>query len=434
MWPALLIACTSSFLVVGPDTSDTSDSDSDTPLVDTDPEPIGDAPPDTAPETDTISRAPGSVALDCDVAPQPDGKVPCTLRVLDADGNVYWDGAAGVGLHGRSSSSFPKVTYAVELRDADGIEAGADLLGMGEEADWLLNGMWIDRALMRNKLAFDLFRALTDGREWAPESAYVELTTNGAYAGLYALTERIDRDASRLDLPLDDGSGTSFIVKGDEAGIYTPIQYAHWGFVYPNAPDATQLAGMTERLGTLDTYMTYANPAMFDELDMDAAVAFVLIEELFKNNDAFFLSHHLYVRPDGFLGWVPWDMDLTLGQPSYNDNENPRSWIAYRPGGLIDNMGQMPAFRERMVSMWTEWRATELADGAVEARIDGLVADLGDAPARNFARWPIGEVDFGGTLYVVGSHAEEIGRIKAFVAAREAWMDANIASWSQYAD
>lgn len=440
MWSVLLACTGSTVLVGGLDTADTDTLDTDTDTLDTDtpgdtdPEHVGDAPADTAPEPGPIPRTPGAVELDCDRAPQAEGKVPCTLRVADADGTVYWDGPAGVGLHGRSSSGFPKVTYAVELRDADGVEAGADLLGMGEEADWLLNGMWIDRALMRNKLAFDLFRELTDGREWAPESAYVELTTNGSYAGLYALTERIDRDGSRLDLPADDGTGTSFIVKGDESGIFSTSQYAHWGYVYPSSPDAAQIRGMTERLGTLDSYLTYANPAMFDELDMDSAVAFVLIEELFKNNDAFFLSHHLYVRPDQLLGYVPWDMDLSLGQPSYNDNENPETWIAYRPGGLIDNMGQMPEFRERLVSMWAEWRATELADGAVEARIDGLVTDLGDAPERNFERWPIGEVDFGGTLYVVGSHTEEIARIKRFVAAREVWMDANIAAWSQYAD
>ncbi|MDP2314280.1 MAG: CotH kinase family protein, partial [Pseudomonadota bacterium] len=429
--PLLLLACTAPATPrPGADPgADSAAADSGAP-VDTAPERVGDAP---VPVDTGLPLEPGQAELTCADALPVDGKVPCTLRITGPDGTVWWDGAAGVGLHGRSSASFPKPQLAVELRDDAGAEAPADLYGMGEEADWLLNGMWIDRALLRNKLAYDLYRELTDEREWAPESVYVELTHNGAYAGLYALVERVDRGDGRLDLPADDGTGATFIVKGDETGIVSNVQYAHWAIVYPSVATDAVTAGVTARLTTVEGYLTYADARMFDEIDLDSAVAFVLIEELVKNNDAFFLSHHAYTRPDGKLGFVPWDLDLTLGQPSYNDNENPGSWIAYRPGGLIGNMGQIAAFRERMVSMWAEWRATELADGEVAARIDAIVAGLGPAVARNFERWPIGDVDFGGTLYVVGSHPEEIARVKAFLAARLAWMDANVGAWSPYA-
>ena len=107
---------------------------------------------------------------------------------------------------------------------------------MGEEADWLLNGMYVDRALLRNKLGYDLFRELSGGAEWAPETAYVELTYQGEYFGLYALAERVDRSGGRLDIPADDGTGSSFVVKGDESGIASTVQYASWGVVYPSVP------------------------------------------------------------------------------------------------------------------------------------------------------------------------------------------------------
>ncbi len=416
---ALLSAC------AAPDPADTGPRTEEIPPADTSavpPEIVSDAPEPVLP------AEPGAATLTCAEALPAEGKVDCMLSVVGPDGRIWWDGPAGAGLHGRSSLGFPKPQIAIELRARSGLQEDADLFGMGEEADWLLNGMWIDRALMRNKLAYDLHRELTDGRDWAPESVYVELTWNGSYYGVYALVERIDRADGRLDIPPDDGTGASFIVKGAEAGIPSTVQYAHWERTYPTVTTAEVDAGVTAKLAEMEALIVARDPALWDVVDLDSAVAFVLTEEVFKNNDAFYLSHHVYVGADGKLRFAPWDLDLSLGQPSYNDNENPGSWIVYRPE-LVAGMGETPGFTERMATMWAEWRATELADGAVDARIDGIVAGLGDAVDRNFERWPIEQVDFGGTLYAVASHEEEIARVKAFAAARVAWMDANVQVW-----
>ncbi len=424
-----LVACTSADVSVGTPPTPAPDLPEQVGAPDTAFGGTETGPTDSAGET--LPSRPGSAALTCPTAPPLEGKVECALRIDGPNGYTWWEGPAGVGLHGRSSSTFPKPQLAIELRDDTGADVAADLFGMGAEADWLLNGMWIDRALLRNKLAYDLVRALTDGREWAPESVYVELTYNAAYYGVFALVERVERDAARLDIPRDDGTGASFIVKADEAGIPTTVQYAHWSILYPSVPTRAITSGITARLAILESDLTTANPDMFDTIDLDGAVAFVLIEEAFKNNDAFYLSHHAYVRDNGKIGFVPWDLDLTLGQPSYNDNENPASWIAYRPA-LPANLGQVAVFRERMASMWAEWRSTELAEDAVNARIDGIVAGLGAAVERNFVAWPMGNVDFGGTLYAVSTHTDEVARVKAFLRARMIWMDANVAIWSPY--
>lgn len=419
MLPLLLVACTSRSVPLGDESGAPAPDDTAPERLDDAPD-TGDPPP---------PAGPGAVAVSCSEALPLEGKVDCMLRVADADGVVWWDGPAGVGLHGRSSSSFPKPQLAVELRDTAGLQVDADLLGMGEEADWLLNGMWIDRALLRNKLAYDLFRELSDGREWAPESRYVEVTYNGAYYGLFALVERVDRADDRLDIARDEGEGTSFIVKASETGIPSAVQYGAWERIYPNVTTDAVTAGVTAKLSAMEAAILARDPALWDVLDRESAVAFVLLEETVKNNDGFFLSHHLYVHPDGKLRFVPWDLDLSLGQPSYNDNENPASWIAYRPE-LVQGLAETPGFAEQMATTWATWRANELADGAAEARIDGTVADLGDAVDRNFERWPIEDVDFGGYLYAVGSHEEEIARVKGWIGARLAWMDEHVATYA----
>ena len=119
---------------------------------------------------------------------------------------------------------------------------------------------------------------------------------------------------------------------------------------------------------------------------------------------------------------------LKFGQPSYNDNENPESWILYRPA-LEADMALAPGFHERMASTWATWRATELSDATIDATLAANPALLGDAVDRNFERWPIGDIQFGGYLYAVSSYDEELARVSAFVHARLAWMDDNVASW-----
>lgn len=380
---------------------------------------------------DPPPSAPGLATLTCAEAVPTDGKVPCSFRLADAAGALVWEGTAGVGLHGRSSAGFPKPQFAIELRDETGADAPANLLGMGEEADWLLNGMYVDRALLRNKLAYDLFRELTHDRDWAPESEYVELTYQGEFFGLFTLVERIDRADDRTPVRTDDGTGAAFIVKASEAGIPSSLQYGLWEVLYPpvSAQTPEVLAGVTARLGRMESLLAARDPALFDEVDLDSAVAFVLIEEAFKNNDAFYLSHHLYVHEDGKLHFAPWDLDLSLGQPSYNDNENPASWLAYRPE-IVLGMGRYTRFSARMATMWAEWRAGALSDAAFGARLTAQVRALGGAPARNFERWPIGDIQFSGYLYTVGSYEEEIERVLAFARARFAWMDENVGAWA----
>ena len=360
------------------------------------------------------------------------GKTGCTLTIRDHDGLVVYDGQAGVGLRGRSSSTFPKPQYAVELRDNLGEDNDVDLFGMGSDADWILNGLYIDRALFRNKLAFDLFRSLTHDVEWAPQSVYVELDVNGEYVGVYALVERIEHGGARAPVATDDGTGASFIVRADESGFPSALQFGSWDVVYPKTSLQTPLVmgNIEARLQRVETAVAADGADVFAEIDLDSAVAFVLLEEFFKNNDAYFLSHHLYTGDDGKLRFIPWDLDLSLGQPIYNDNENPETWILSR-SDFISRIGTSPGFQDRMTSMWAEWRAAGLSDDVLDALLDENPALLGDAVARNFDRWPIETINFfGDNLTTVRSIDEEQQRVSAFVHARVLFIDDNVATWS----
>ena len=47
---------------------------------------------------------------------------------------------------------------------------------MGANSEWVLNGPYLDKTLIRNKLVYDLARELNG---WAPDTRFVELFVDG---------------------------------------------------------------------------------------------------------------------------------------------------------------------------------------------------------------------------------------------------------------
>lgn len=385
------------------------------------------------------ARVPSSticyIELDCDNMYIPDEpKLPCILRVEDRLGVIHYEGIAGVERRGRSSQAFPKLQYAVELRlsEVGELENPADLLGMGREADWVLNGAYIDRSLFRNKLLFELFQSFGGTDRYAPESAYCELQIDGESKGIYLLTERVKRDAARIPLPADLGDGSSFIIKQGDGRGFRDVGTANgqWRLIYPNDDRATpaQIAGVSTWLSAWDDVVNGVDTTtdLFSLVDLDSAVDYVLLEEFAKNNDAYFLSMHVWKAAGGRLHFTPWDLDLSFGQPDYNNSESPEGWIQYRPA-LITAMAQKPAFQTRVGARWRELRTGVLTNEAILARIDSYLEAITAEVPGNFDVWPIGSIQFlNDTLYPVASHAEEVGLVKTWIGLRLAWMDENV--------
>lgn len=315
-------------------------------------------------------------------------------------------------------------------------EADVELFGFGEESDWVLDGMYVDRALVRSKLVYDVFRDLSPAN-YASESALCELTLNGAWAGVYRLSERVKRGDDRVDIPADAGDGQSFLVKlDDEDGLVANVGGSGtWQLTYPRAEDATpeQSAAIAAYLQAWQAAYNGPDPErVFDYVDLDSAVNLVIAEELARNVDAWFLSLYLYKEPGGKMRWVPWDVDLSFGQPSYANNESPIGFVESRPP-FIAAMSGVPAFREALAARWAELRVDTLSDAAILARLDAQLTTLGPVAYDNFTVWPIEDIEFGwggyNYLYAVSSYDEELARVRAWIPERTAWLDAHIGEW-----
>ena len=115
-----------------------------------------------------------------------------------------YSGAATAAGRGTSSSNNTKKSYKLELlTDDGGGKRSFPLLGMPEDADWILYGPELDKTLgMRNYLAYNLARSA--GR-YASRTVYCEVflvddgapLSNAHYNGVYIAEEKIKRVSLR---------------------------------------------------------------------------------------------------------------------------------------------------------------------------------------------------------------------------------------------
>jgi len=319
---------------------------------------------------------------------------------------------------------------------------------MGSDADWVLDGAWVDRSFMRGALIFDSFRALGAGR-WAPEGRFCTLSLDGQPQGVYRLVEKVERSPARLDIAADDGTGTSFVIKQDDQGLFNlPIGIdSRWKLIDPDQDKITeaQRAGVQAWLDGLNAALDSSTPAdpstgVLAYLDLETTIDWVLIEELAKNVDGYNLSLHFARERGGTARVIPWDLDLSLGQPTVTGelpgtehNDQPDGWIVHR-SRLIQVLGRVPALTTRLGPRWRALRAAggPLSDAALAARLDAYARVLTPAAlAQNFLVWPLGNVDYRSfyppyTLYPVASYDDETAKLRAFLATRLAWIDTHI--------
>src|SRR5688500_14736763 len=114
-------------------------------------------------------------------------------------------GAAEIELRGQFSRTLPKKSYALELRDAEGENVDAPLLGLPADDDWVLTAAYNDRTLMRNALAYETARSI--GR-YAARTRFVELRIRGRSRGVYVLTEKLKLHDARVR-----GGGDAFLLE-----------------------------------------------------------------------------------------------------------------------------------------------------------------------------------------------------------------------------
>ena len=382
-------------------------------------------------------------------------KIPATMKVLDGKTNNVADSAKGtfynigIKVRGQSSALFPKPGYSVEVRDEKGEGMDVSMFGLPPADDWVLHGPYVDKSMLRNALAYWLFRQA--GR-YAPRTKHFDLYINGVYRGVYVMVEKIKRGKYRVNvskLKETDIAGDSltggYIWAFDKVGTNTGgggsnnqggIQAEGFNtsdglnviLHYPKKANIQkqQEEYLKKYLNDLEAlFMNGKNGDGFDKyVDLGSAVDYVLHQEVTNNGDSYWCSFFLH-KPknkggkDGkefkegkvTLG-PPWDFNLAMSNGGMMGYGGGNSWQIESKGGGGGGgfgggfgfggggMGSLKApnwlvglwkrsdYQDELKKRWAELRSGVWHTKVMDEYLDSMKTYLTKAAERNFKRWP----------------------------------------------
>ena len=414
------------------------------------------------------------VIIDTDGRRIPDEpKIDGEMRIIDngrgtrnrpSDPATDYDGLIAIEVRGRSSSNYPQRPYLLETRKSDGSNNNVPLLGMPEENDWILVSNYNDKSLVRNLLGFDLFRRMG---HYAPRTRLVEVVLNGSYRGVYVFTEAIKQDDGRVDiakLDYDDVAGDSLT-----GGYIIQVNYSEshnsWRSSFPPFDDSDRRHFFIyedpqwddiqpEQKAYIQQFMHDAQEALYGSdfadpahgyrqyFDVNSFIDYFIVSEVSRNVDGYKKSRYFHKdrdENDPYLHAGPvWDFDWAWKNIREcifrNVDGSGWSWQTNtvctpdRPApGWYVRLLQDAHFTERLIARYESLRQDVLDLDRIEAQIDTWVASVGDAQERHFALYPI-DRDYRAPEVSAPSesYAEEIEKLKDWIARRLGWLDANI--------
>ena len=291
----------------------------------------------------------------------------------------------------------PQEVWSIETRTVRGGSRDVSLLGLPEENDWVLYAPYNDKSLMRNVLAYETARSM--GR-YASRSRFVELTLNGPYHGVYVLMERLKLDDRRVAL---EQAATllewTFDFQARRKGTFFRLPVTRRPILFED-PERGELS--RARRGAVQRSLAAAERSLYGRrfrdpargwrahIDEPAAIDFVLLNELFKNEDAFHASTYLARGGAGRWQLGPvWDFDISMGNSDYGPSRLLTGSMLVRRD-WVERLYRGRAFIAALAGRWRELRAGGLA-GALLRRVDRHAARLAasGAAGRNFRRWRV---------------------------------------------
>ncbi len=386
-----------------------------------------------------------------------ENKIWSTMAVTNADANGRKqsitetpDYEVSILLNYRGASSysgFDKKQYRVKIFKKEGSTKAKEcaFLGMGSNSEWVLNGPFLDKTLVRNRLVYGLGREMF---EWAPDSRYVELFLNGEYQGLYLAVEPITNGESRLrlsDFGLLSGE-TAYVVKRDRVdseegalnvyGYYAGKTSNALTIDYPTRNDLTkqQREWITKDVSQFEEVLYGEDFADPDQgyaryIDVDNFVDYYVLNEVVMNNDAGNLSTYIYKELSGKMQMAIWD---------YNNCYDNYQWYAQdynkfflKESAWFSRLLQDRAFVDKVTERYYELRKGTLSEAHMYQQIDTYVEELGDAVERNYAIWGYSFYDnlLADTTELHDdptSYEDAVNRLKRSIETRFRFLDAHI--------
>ena len=374
------------------------------------------------------------------------------IALLDGNAeeqSVYSIYRATIKYRGASSySKFDKKQYRIKFYKNEKDSAKeVSLAGMGANSEWVLNGPYLDKTLIRNKLVYDLARELNG---WAPDTRFVELFVDGEYQGVYLAVEPVTNGESRLRLAefgLLSGE-TAYIVNRDRIDTGSE-EIDTWGKTngytynalyirYPSKNKITekQKAYIQKDISEFEQVLygkNFSDKRMGYQayIDMDNWVDYFIINEFAMNYDAGNLSTYLYKELDGKLQLAVWDFNN--GFDNYQWFRTETDVLHTVENSWFQRLWQDENFRDRVCERYRQLRETTLADEHIAEKIASYQEELGEAVDRNFKVWGysfkenlLAGTSKEGTSRNIRSYEEAMKQLTDTIRERLAYLDKDL--------
>ena len=339
-----------------------------------------------------------------------ENKIECNIALGVDDGKPHSIEAmpqalyrARINYRGASSySKLDKKQYRVKfLKDNSDKAQDVALCGMGKNSEWVLNGPYLDKTLVRNKLIYDLAR---ETGQWAPDSRFCELFVDGEYHGVYLAIEPVTNGDSRLRLSkfgLVSGKTPYLVERNRDSTVHEALVTYGKEMGYTNLSmyiDYPSSSNLTERQehyiredlsafervlygeDFLDEYTGYRN-----YIDMDSWVDYFIINEFAMIRDAGNLSTYAYKKMEGKLQLACWDFNN--GFDNYPEYVLDGTGFETINNSWLDRVSQDPVFIDRVVERYRQLRETTLSQEHIDELLKSYQDQLGEAIDRNFQIW-----------------------------------------------
>ncbi len=368
---------------------------------------------------------------------------------------------AEMRIRGHSSSSFDKPSYRLTFTLEDRVTANPqEVLDMGVEEDWVLHGPYLDKSLIRNYMAMNLFGEFIP---YTPDVRFVELFIDDKYQGLYVLMETIKHDVNRVNIQDSDpnSTNTSFLVTRDWYDNMDESQLRDFiDLTFKATSTGTEIAYPNELYITdgqrewIEDYLNEVEKVIYSYdydtpdygywkyLDTDSFVDYALVNDIALNQDAGKFSTWFYQDLGGRLNAGPlWDFNNAFDN-GFEQSVLGTSFIMLdKP--IFSMLFRDEQFTERVINRYRELRADLLSDERILNYIEEVVEYLGPAIERNYEVW--GYTLDPNVIPTLGSSQrlepvernptsfeEAIEDLKNAITTRLRWLDANIETLRQY--
>jgi len=407
-----------------------------------------------------------------------ENKTLCTIKIINnANGINYgdtvaypnqtvdWYGPATIKYRGNSSfTGSDKKPFAIRPLKTWNLNSDKDkvkIMGMGKDNDWTLLAPWEDKSYMRDVLTMEVARG---GNSFVSNMKFCEVYLDGAYRGIYLMSERPTKGKNRLnlnDVGADNGDMTGDfhveIDRNDEDHYYTSKHHPvmvngnevtgkniTYQYKEPEYDDFTSLpsgAEAAEEQTIDDMENAFASSNYKDTetgyrayIDVSSFIDFEITQEFSNNIDGYRLSSPLYKYSKTHaqsLGtnakWKTalWDFNIAYGNVSYYSPNSDvwryeaNDYMYYADNQLIPffwyKLMNDASYVKELKARWAVVREANYAGSYITNKIDSLqsVLTANGALTRDNKAWS----NHFGTL------SSEVSTLKNFITNRLSFLD-----------